>query len=359
MQEIKELLRHFGKQFPFAEPVDYIKLLYQNEFGCGHLCSQGQEALSLLWEEWSGMGVNSDIPLFDSIGNGLCRLNLGALGRNDLPLAAQIFALSAQTLRGDEATFRKKLSLFMEIALNGELPADGGSICETVERYLAQGIRPVHHSESYRKRYAPHYRVVEMRYAVFFPAFQAAQRLLEVGKKPIFAIEGRCASGKTTLAAMLKQIFHCNVLHMDDFFLPFPMRTQTRLSTPGGNVHYERFLSDVLLPLQTGKAFSYRPFCCRDESFGSPVQIVPKPLTVVEGAYSMHPALRKYYGDSVFLTISPKIQQSRILARNGAEMLRVFNERWIPMEEHYFRELKIPVSCGTCIDTGVQEMIFV
>lgn len=35
----------------------------------------------------------------------------------------------------------------------------------------------------------------------------------------VIAIDGRCASGKTTLANKLAQHFHANVFHMDDYFL--------------------------------------------------------------------------------------------------------------------------------------------
>ena len=36
----------------------------------------------------------------------------------------------------------------------------------------------------------------------------------------IIAIEGRCASGKTTLSKRLSEKLGCGVIHMDDFFLP-------------------------------------------------------------------------------------------------------------------------------------------
>ena len=352
MKEIKQTLCHFKAAYPAAEALDYIKLIYQNEFGCGHLCPDEAEALSFLTEEWDHVIHSPQIPLFEGIGNGLCRLNLGALQKDDLPLAARVFQLSAQKPRGDESSFRKKLSLLTHMALDGELPLDGAKTASTVEAYLLGGIRPIHHSESYRERYAPHYRVVDTPYAVFFPALRAAEKLLETSEGAILSIEGRCASGKTSLAGMIENLFPCNVFHMDDFFLPFHMRTEDRLSTPGGNVHYERFYSEVLTPLFSGEPFSYRPFCCKDGSFGPPVSVTPRPLSVVEGAYSMHPALRAHYRDSVFLTVSPEIQQSRILVRNGAEMLRMFNERWIPLEERYFREGGIEALCGAKIDTS-------
>ncbi|MEK3909347.1 P-loop NTPase fold protein [Oceanobacillus sp. FSL W7-1309] len=65
--------------------------------------------------------------------------------------------------------------------------------------------------------------------------------LKKLDKATSIAIDGRCGSGKTSLAEMLKQEFDMNVFHMDDFFLPFEMKTKERLSESGGNVHYELF----------------------------------------------------------------------------------------------------------------------
>ena len=86
--------------------------------------------------------------------------------------------------------------------------------------------------------------------------------LLERQDRILVAIEGKCTSGKTTLAAQLAKIYDCNVFHMDDFFLQSHQRTPERFAETGGNVDYERFQEEVLLPLKAGKAFSYRPFDC-------------------------------------------------------------------------------------------------
>ncbi len=352
MKDIKHILRQFGKTHPAAEAIDYIKLIYQNEFGCSHLSQDRESALANLKREWDDLGSMWQVPPYEPIGNGLCRLNLGALKQDDLPLTAQVFAMSAQAKRGNEDSFRQKLSLLTELAFQGEVPLHSAEVASAVKKYLAAGISPVHHSENYQKQYVPHYRVVEMSYVVFLPALRMAEKLLQTGQRAIFAIDGRCASGKSTLAGMIENLFPCNIFHMDDFFLPPRLRTNERLSSPGGNIHYERFLTEVLSPLTFGEPFCYRPFCCQDGSLQKAINVTPRPLSVVEGAYSMHPALREHYQGSVFLTVVPQIQQSRILSRNGEEALRFFRERWIPLEEQYFSALKIPDLCGQVIDTS-------
>ena len=112
--------------------------------------------------------------------------------------------------------------------------------------------------------------------------------LLEQKQQVIVAIDGMCTSGKTTLAAELAKHYDCNVFHMDDFFLRPEQRTQERFAEAGGNVDYERFYEEVLLPLKTGKPFSYRPFQCATFTLADPVAVTPKRLNIVEGTYSLY-----------------------------------------------------------------------
>ena len=154
----------------------------------------------------------------------------------------------------------------------------------------------------------------------------------------IVAIDGKCASGKTTLAAKLAQIYDCNVFHMDDFFLRPEQRTPERLAEVGGNVDYERFKEEILIPLQDGKQFSYRPFDCSTFTLANPVTVIPKQLNIIEGTYSHHPYFGNPYDLKVMLTVAPELQRERILQRPAFLHQRFF-EQWIPMENRYFESL--------------------
>ena len=59
--------------------------------------------------------------------------------------------------------------------------------------------------------------------------------LLEEKNFVIVAIDGKCTSGKTTLAGKLAELYDCNVFHMDDFFLRPEQRTPERFAEVGGN----------------------------------------------------------------------------------------------------------------------------
>lgn len=172
-----------------------------------------------------------------------------------------------------------------------------------------------------------------------FPLLQAIARMPRENR--IVALDGRCASGKTTLAEQLADITGAGVVHMDDFFLPPSLRRPERLAEPGGNVHYERFMEEVLPALKSPGAFRYQCFDCSRMEPGAEREVREGNLRIVEGAYSCHPVFGEYMGLRVFCDVEPQEQLKRIEQRNGVEMLENFREKWIPMEEQYIRHFQI------------------
>lgn len=161
----------------------------------------------------------------------------------------------------------------------------------------------------------------------------------------IIAIDGRCASGKSTLAKELSNVLDCNIVHMDDFFLQPAQRTQARLNEAGGNIDYERFLTEIAIPLKQGKNLCYRRFDCHSLGFSDEIKPKQQKITIIEGTYSCHPRLAEIYDLKIFLDADSAEQLSRIEKRNGKKQLSVFKDKWIPLEERYFRELHIKEKC--------------
>ena len=106
-------------------------------------------------------------------------------------------------------------------------------------------------------------------------------------------------------------------------------------------------LREVMEPLRTGTPFTYRRFDCSVMDFGGDSDPVdPAGNVIVEGSYALHPAFGALPGEAgplrhpaelaVFLQLSPETQRERIRQRNGEEMLRRFEERWIPLENRYY-----------------------
>ena len=171
-------------------------------------------------------------------------------------------------------------------------------------------------------------------------------RLRTPGKRLIVAIDGCCASGKTTLAEGLKNVTGCTVFNTDDYFLRPEQRVDERFSTPGGNFDRERFLDEVLRPLASGEdTVVYRKFDCKTMTLGDTVTVAPADVVVVEGAYSCHPDLFGFYDLRVFLSVAKDEQIARISSRNGSEGLQNFLDKWIPLEEAYFAAFDVERRC--------------
>ncbi len=175
-------------------------------------------------------------------------------------------------------------------------------------------------------------------------------KALKMSAPLIIAIDGRCASGKTTLAALLKEKTGCNVIHADDFFLRKEQRTKQRLEEAGGNIDYERLESEVLIPVRREGECRYRRFDCGTMSLcDDSIVVSSAPLTIVEGSYSCHPRLFNYYDFSIFLNVEQDEQIKRILQRNGKEKAENFKNKWIPLEEKYFSAFNISEICNMII----------
>lgn len=170
-------------------------------------------------------------------------------------------------------------------------------------------------------------------------------------ERVIIAIDGHAASGKTTAGDYLAERYGGNVVHMDDFFLPFAMRTKERMETPGANIHWERFMEEVWKPLSEGRAFAYRRFDCQSGDYGACRQFQPAAVNIIEGAYSMRPGFLKY-DIGVFFESNGEIQLGRVLKRSGPEKLEEFKSRFIPMENRYIELYHIKAQAKFSFDTS-------
>ena len=174
---------------------------------------------------------------------------------------------------------------------------------------------------------------------------QVTERVRELiatdAERILIAIDGKCASGKTTLGFYLKQEFDGNLFHLDDFFLQKEQRTESRLNEIGGNVDYERFRAEVIEPILAGESVKYRPFSCKTLELGECIDVMPKRVSIIEGSYSQHEYFGDIYDIKVFMEIDEDKQIENIRMRNGEEQLEVYKNRWIPKEEAYFKAFQI------------------
>ncbi|MGE4277432.1 MAG: uridine kinase [Lawsonibacter sp.] len=342
MDSVAELLKEHFNNHPGMEPRDAVKFLYQSYMGGGHLIPDESTSLARLEAEWAQVDSAPSAPLGEPLGNGLYRLHLNAckgIGLSPFTIN-RLFFLTAQSTVPDPQGLAGALNLVDTLPFSREIADD------YLVQYRVQGCPLVSHSETYRAAYSPAYRIVSSHYGNLIPLLFAIDRQRAEHPQVRVAIDGPCASGKSTLGRLLSQIYRCPLVHMDDFFLQPEQRTPSRLSEPGGNVEYERVQQEVLAPLCRGDTARYRPWQCHLGKFGPEIVVDSTPLTVVEGSYSLHPALRDAYHLRVWTEAPWPVRSRRLQARDkqGALLERFLN-LWIPMEDRYFSACHVKQCC--------------
>jgi len=335
--------------YPAMQPTDVIKLLYQRAFGGGHMIADPARAIAYLHEEYQTT-VPQDALRIEDLGGDTVRLYLAGIPAASLSTVGRLFVRSAADVRESGAQFQRWLDQFTHVVRAGETPFSPAEWEETLRAYRAEGCPMVRHTETYRRAYAPAYRVISKKYVPLLSLLFAVDAQIARDGHAVLAIDGMCGSGKSTLSRLLTALYDAAIIAMDDFFLPPSLRSEARLSEPGGNIHYERFFEEVFPHLGTGQAFSYRAFDCSRMELGETVYVPACKLLLVEGSYSLHPALRGKYDVTAYTYCTPEIQITRLAARNPA-LLHRFQTEWIPMEMRYDAAFGIRAGADFAIDT--------
>ena len=149
---MKEILRDHFYKYPEMQIQDAVKLLFQSEFGPGHLLSNTDYARKLLVDEIELTKDHDSV--IEVISNQYVRYYLGHLTQEDVEDVLSAMIESAQ-IQGSKESFIKKLSDLKEMNLFPVQELD-----EYLNEYLKRESWMVSHSDVYRACYQPHYRVL-------------------------------------------------------------------------------------------------------------------------------------------------------------------------------------------------------
>lgn len=162
--ELSAVLHEHAARYPDMTPRDVVKLLYQNEFGGGHLIADEAAAYGRLTAELAALskeGPGSPLEI-EAIGNGMVRVHLRAivLGHLTAEELHRCFVDSARERRGTVVSFEDKLSRVSALVESGVFSFDRAAWETYLDEYRRQAYPMVSHSAVYRAAYGPSYRVV-------------------------------------------------------------------------------------------------------------------------------------------------------------------------------------------------------
>ena len=158
--ELGEILRMHSLKYPCMKPVDGVKLIYQNEFGGGHMIKNADDSLRRLENEYAATLQRAG-DLWEEIGGGFVRVQLSAMECHGLSVAElnRLFVESSRH-RGERGRFLAKLDMLRAMCEEGVFAFSATELEEYLDSYIEAGCPAVSHSESYRTAYAPAYRVI-------------------------------------------------------------------------------------------------------------------------------------------------------------------------------------------------------
>lgn len=317
---MKDILLEHTRRYPQMEPVDYVKLVYHSEFGGGHMIWDRQQALLLLQQDIRRLGAQTacQAPLFEAVGGRMYRMNLSRQLFEIVSPATvtAMFIRTGEMRRGRDERFARKLKQLQQYADEGLLAVSGKQMAQYLDFYVKNGYEPVHHSQAYRQAYHPCYRLVSARFVQYFEAICAVERLLSTHKRrPVVAIDGPAAAGKSTLAALLGQLYDCNVFHMDDFRLNPADTFLDRIYGQAlcADLDTERFRRQVVSRINARLPYMYErknPYTGVHEN----AFVMPKRLQIFEGTYAMYPAWADVSHLKIFMDITADRQKKRLAA---------------------------------------------
>ena len=362
--DIETIIKLHLIKYPSMEIADMLKLLFQSEFGGGHLIENSELSYERILDELYNLPAASS-AFSEDLGEGLSRVYLSPLRSvfTDNRLCAKIvnaiFIESASLFKGTTEGYYEKLDILLSLIEHKAFESicfleenmrwvnDYSFSLKYINAHKEEGCPMLRHSESYRAKYNPAYRIVLNEFVQYLDLFKKIENMFKEKNRIIIAIDGKCGSGKSTLAKIISNAYNCPIIRVDDFFLPGDLRTEERLAAPGGNVHYERFLDEVIAPLNRGETeFPYRVFDCHAMEYtNTPKKISLSNIAVVEGSYSMRPEFRDAYDISVFLDAGRNVQKARIISRSNEQIYEMFEKKWIPMENRYFEHFNIASAC--------------
>lgn len=170
MTDMRAILIEHAQRYPLWEVADLYKLIFQRVMGSEHAVADGVPVGKYLYQELKQLGSGPKEPLIDpiSMDGAIVRVHLRPFVRRGLDVQAllQAFIRTANETQGSGEMLDDYGMAAIELAREGVLPFGIEETTLWFRSMKTENYPAVHHSQRYRMRYQPAYRVVAK---VFLP----------------------------------------------------------------------------------------------------------------------------------------------------------------------------------------------
>lgn len=148
----------------------------------------------------------------------------------------------------------------------------------------------------------------------------------------IIAIDGPAGSGKTTLSKQLAtDLSNTEIIHIDDLYQGWSDAFSARLTS--------FVISQILKPISEKKDFTYEIFDWHSNQFNKSKLVAKDKIYLLEGVGAGQSQFRPYISRIIWLNISDEIGLSRVLSRDGSEILMPMKEFQKAQKLHFASDL--------------------
>ncbi|MEQ4721343.1 hypothetical protein [Nonomuraea sp. B19D2] len=162
------------------------------------------------------------------------------------------------------------------------------------------------------------------------------------GPVRLVAVDGPAGAGKTTFAVRLATALGCQVIHSDDFPVPWE-------GGPGGWFH--ALESQVLLPLRDGQSGGFRRYDWVRGEYAEHVTVPVAPALVIEGVGTARASISGLLAFTVWVEAPWELRFARVMERDGAELEPRWRE-WFAAEQEWFDEDRTRDRADLVVSTG-------
>ncbi|WP_336205652.1 uridine kinase family protein [Nonomuraea sp. LPB2021202275-12-8] len=131
------------------------------------------------------------------------------------------------------------------------------------------------------------------------------------GPVRLVAVDGPAGSGKTTLAGRLAAALDCQVIHSDDFPVPWD---------EGPATWFAALDRQVLQPLGQGRPGAFRRYDWVRAAYAERVVVPLAPALIVEGVGTARASAAPLLAYTIWVEAPEDLRLRRVLARDGAEL---------------------------------------
>lgn len=175
-EKTQAMIRRHLEKYPQLELQDLFKYIFQSSFGCEHMISSLDSISAYLIEEYKKIDHSQKAEI-DPLDGDYSRVYLSIISEGLSPSTlAKIFFLSSKQETDGRHALMSKLSALQEMVANAELPFTLNEFDTLSKEWHDQGYPAIHHSQTFRNKYHPAYRVIANRYVDILP------HLIEIDK---------------------------------------------------------------------------------------------------------------------------------------------------------------------------------